>query len=295
MSEFQNLTDFFKYNLEVKKIMVDMAPEKDFSIVKYGDKLYKSLKDIEFYINKMMSLYPIFESQRDYVKKLFSSFYLSLIKCSSKKEKLKNFYISCISDLNEDIVNLVGENCVGYSLHRSVSLSNCHTINELLHVMHQTVINNEEILDNLPKIDEKINDFNYPVYYCGKETNLGKRVFDNFPSDLDVGLTHIVSLSEDKVLFMIRDRGHALTINVAYENGIYYVNYFIPKICNVDMVNNLKGVRKVNSNSKFTTGVFETNNDNFLADIFNFISKVPMDSDMIFDDKFYQTNNFGGR
>ena len=78
---------------------------------------------------------------------------------------------------------------------------------------------------------------------------------------------------------MVRDRGHALSIEIEKENDKYYVKYFIPNINNVDMVNELKGVRKVNDQSKFTTGIFETNLENLTSNLTDFIGHVPTDFD----------------
>lgn len=88
---------------------------------------------------------------------------------------------------------------------------------------------------------------------------------------------------------MVRDRGHALSIEIEKENDKYYVKYFIPKICNIDMVNSLKGVNKVTRDSKYTVGVFETDLERLPFEIINFISKVPMDNHMFIEGgKFYE-------
>jgi len=46
------------------------------------------------------------------------------------------------------------------------------------------------------------------------------------------------------------------------------------------MVNNLRGVTKVNSNSKYAVGIFQTTEENLPFQLYDFIDKVPMDSDM---------------
>ncbi len=37
-----------------------------------------------------------------------------------------------------------------------------------------------------------------------------------------------------------------LTIEVTLNNNIARIEYFIPKLCNIEMINNLPGVNKVN-------------------------------------------------
>ena len=58
---------------------------------------------------------------------------------------------------------------------------------------------------------------------------------------------------------------------------------FIPKLCNIEMINNLPGVNKVNKNSIGATGVIETPINTLPGVLFDFISKVPTDYDMVND------------
>ena len=48
---------------------------------------------------------------------------------------------------------------------------------------------------------------------------------------------------------MIRDRGHALTIEITINNDKARIDYFIPKIININMINALSGANKVRENS----------------------------------------------
>lgn len=50
----------------------------------------------------------------------------------------------------------------------------------------------------------------------------------------------MVAISERKLLMMVRDRGHALSIEITLNGQNARLEYFIPKVCNVDMVNNLQ-------------------------------------------------------
>ena len=59
------------------------------------------------------------------------------------------------------------------------------------------------------------------------------------------------------------------------------IEYFIPKLCNIDMINSLPGINKVNEDSIGATGVIEVDINNLAETLFHFISNVPMDSDMI--------------
>lgn len=57
------------------------------------------------------------------------------------------------------------------------------------------------------------------------------------------------------------------------------------------MVNSIKGVRKVNQNSNFTTGVFEVDKNDVAANIIQLIESVPMDSDMELNDDIFISNS----
>jgi len=93
----------------------------------------------------------------------------------------------------------------------------------------------------------------------------------------------MVSINEKKLIMMVRDRGHALSIEISLNGNIARIEYFIPKLCNIDMINTLPGINKVNDDSVGATGVVEVNKNELSQILFDFISKVPMDSDMILD------------
>ena len=83
---------------------------------------------------------------------------------------------------------------------------------------------------------------------------------------------------------MVRDRAHALTMEVSINNNIARVEYFVPKIGETDLINVLPGINKVNSADIGTTGIFETDVDSLSESLFDFISKVPTDF-MCYEDR----------
>lgn len=279
----KKLEIFFNNDLKVKKILHELEPKESYkynndSCIEYGNKLYKSIEDIAFYIIQIANKF--FPNEEQYCKNYFTALKSELLKVGYDFNKLSHFYNICLANMSEEFVNKVGENCVGYTIFSGVSFNEAKSINELLHLMHQSVINNEYVLHSMPKLDAKNNEFGYSITLYGVEKDLSKCIFDNFPLDMDCGWTDIVSL-ENKIIMMVRDRGHALSIEIEKENDKYYIKYFIPKICNVDMVNNLRGVTKVDNNSKYTVGIIQTIEENLPLELYDFISKVPMDSDMV--------------
>ena len=96
-------------------------------------------------------------------------------------------------------------------------------------------------------------------------------------------MVHIIGL-DNNVLIMARDLGHALTIDIDLSDSKPLVNYFIPKICNKNMVLKLPGIGKITDNG--ATGVFEIDNiENINEKIFDLMDKVPTDYDIVYDDK----------
>ena len=87
---------------------------------------------------------------------------------------------------------------------------------------------------------------------------------------------------------MIRDRGHALTIEIDIDGNDAIIKYFIPKLCNINMINSLPGVNKVKNTEVIgTTGMFKTSVNDLSNKLYHFISMVPTDSDMFIEDSSF--------
>lgn len=282
----EKMEKFFKYNLEIKNILYNTNPKeadkynKD-TIMEYSDKLFKALNDIEYYINVILDKFEFLQNDKCYFNNFIKALKDELIKCGYDFNKLKQFYEICFSNMNEELVNKVGTEIKGGGyLGAGVSLNEAKSINEILHIVHQTIVNNENNYRNLPIISQKQNYEGYNVTLYGKDSELAKNIFNVIPYDLSSDYVEIMSLSNDKVILMVRDVGHALSIEIEKENDKYYVKYFIPKICNYDMVNELKGVKKVTRESNYTVGMFGTTLEKLPFELVDFITKVPTDMDM---------------
>lgn len=85
---------------------------------------------------------------------------------------------------------------------------------------------------------------------------------------------------------MVRDRGHALSIEIEEEKANIRVRYFIPKVCNIEKVNNVRGVDKLDPSKdnmySCTKGEFVIKRDKFTSELIEFINSIPTDSDMEF-------------
>ncbi len=284
------LQHFFQVDMEIKKRMYKLAPnvlesQDDESFKEYVYNFYEALNyvftelkcvAVDFLNQEPMVLSHI-TSLEQHIKNEFQ-------KARFDYKKMLVFYLNYISNLSLDFQNSVKRECVGYSNGELSSIKKAKTVNEVLHFLHSYIINNENILQALPILGEKQNEFGYPIKLRGQKEKLFSHFFTHlfaqFPKNIDVGTTDMVTINDKKLIMMVRDRGHALTIEISLYNDRANIQYFIPKICNLDMVNALPGINKINENSVGATGTMDIEKKDLSKVLFDFISKVPMDSDM---------------
>ena len=284
------LQHFFAIDVEIKKGMYHIVPSKieEYSggsvIQNYTNELsdfldytFSELKCV--CIDMIGTNSNVFKRICELEKKIKNSFY----SCGFNIDKLKKFYIQYISNMEIDFINSVKEECVGYTMGYTQSADKAVSINEMLHFIHSYVVNNSFILRSLPVLNQKNNDFNHPIVLRGIKVSEFEQLFEQFPINLEVGCTDMVTISEKKLIMMVRDRGHALSIEITLNKNDARIEYFIPKLCNIEMINMLPGINKVNNDSIGATGVVEVPMEYLSKKLFDFISKVPMDSDMKFE------------
>ena len=286
------LQHLFEVDNRIKKEMYNSVPPSDEgyldanSLCTYTD----SLNDVLMYIFSELKCITLDFFGADpialkTVENLESTVKQNFYECGLDINALRKFYKQYISDMSLTFVDEVKDKCVGYTLFNDLPFDRVTTINEMLHLVHAYVVNNDMILQSVPKINEKKNKEDYPITLRGYSTEVFQNLYKSFPINLDIGWTDLVCINERKMLIMVRDKGHALTFEVTLRNdNTARVEYFIPKICNVDMVNALPGINKVNNDSIGATGVFETSILQLNEKIFYIIEKTPTDKDMILDE-----------
>ncbi len=280
------LKKFFEYNLEIKRILYGCAPNTlmdgyntEYSLT-YADKLYSSLEDIEFYmINIANSFFD--DEYKKYVRALLAVFKDELVKCGSDFNKLKEFYKNCFSSIRPELADEVRQSCFAYYLFNPGFdlIKKTKTVNELLHVIHAAIVNNGNNYMNVPVLNTKTNDNGGSINLLGVQDEIAKKIYDNFPKELFSDRVDIMSFGK-KILLLLRDVGHALSIEIDVEKDNCVVKYFIPKVCNYLMVNKLRGVTPVKRDSKYAVGEFVASFEEIPSKIIEFIMKVPTDRDM---------------
>ena len=281
------LQHFFEVDALIKKEMSRNAPNliqyfDDSTLLEYSFELYDMLKyiiaELKCVVIDIFGKQSTVLSRINYLEKLiWSGYYYS----KDDLSRIKVFYNNYVSVISKDFLKSVSEECVGYTFGRTGSIEKASSLDEVLHFIHSYVVNNENILQAIPLLKEKKNDFNYNISLRGINAPVFSQLFDDFPINMDVGYTDMVIINEKKLIMMVRDRGHALTIEISLNRDIARMEYFIPKLCNIEMINRLPGVEKVNENSTTTTGIIEVPITDLSNTLFDLISKVPMDSDMV--------------
>lgn len=285
---YENLDKFFKIDLKIKDLILKNRPnEKTYDTsgaIKYVDNLIKELDTIKDYFFWIIDKYNMSPYLKDVINNSLNEYNEKLLNSNYDYDRLIRIYQECILKMTSGLDKELQKNLFGYNINRKEveSFEKCKTINDYLHAFHFYIVNNEKIFHSMPIIDRKINKDDEPIILFGKENDLSRDLFNKYPVELGTGEVDILSF-DDHLLMMIRDVGHALSIDSTIENDNIRVSYFVPKSCNIEKVNKLKGVTKLDplTSDMFsqTNGEFVCKKENFTSEIIDFISSVPTDID----------------
>lgn len=308
----KSLANFFESDAKIKEILAECAPtnlDTQDAVIEYSNKLMKAIEAIEVEMNKIFS-------QKGLPTSIFKENVMELLgkiknqlESTMDSNKLKDIYKRSFSDMSPKFVEDVGKVCVGYTTKQhfnrdgsNISLfgvaAETKTINEMLHLLHSYICNDENMYDMLPVVERKRIGRYGDCTLFGEATDIAKDIYDSMPENQwnsELGETYIIGL-KNRALMMVRDSGHALTIDIEEdkEKGKVFVKYFVPKICNIEKLNKLKGIHKIPIDAYWedmsANGMYETSIDGFGADIVNFIQEVPTDMDMETDNSWFYQN-----
>lgn len=280
---YENLDKFFKIDLKIKDLILKNRPnEKTYDTsgaIKYVDNLIKELDTIKDYFFWVIDTYNMSPYLKDVINNSFNEYNEKLLNSNYDYDRLIRIY-KMTSGLDKELQ----KNLFGYNINRKEvkSFEKCKTINDYLHAFHFYIVNNEKIFHSMPIIDRKINKDDEPIILFGKENDLSRDLFNKYPVELGTGEVDILSF-DDHLLMMIRDVGHALSVDSTIENDNIRVSYFVPKSCNIEKVNKIKGVTKLDplTSDMFspTNGEFVCKKEDFTSEMIDFISNVPTDID----------------
>ena len=285
---YENLDKFFKIDLKIKDLILKTRPnEKTYDTsgaIKYVDNLIKELDTIKDYFFWVIDTYNMSPYLKDVINNSLNEYNEKLLNSNYDYDRLTRIYEECILKMTVGLEKELQKNLFGYNINRKEveSFEKCKTINDYLHAFHFYIVNNEKIFHSMPIIDRKINKDDEPIILFGKENDLSRDLFNKYPVELGTGEVDILSF-DDHLLMMIRDVGHALSVDSTIENDNIRVSYFVPKSCNIEKVNKLKGVTKLDplTSDMFspTNGEFVCKKEDFTSEMIDFISNVPTDID----------------
>lgn len=285
---YEKLDKFFKIDLKIKDLILKTKPNEKIydtsGAIKYVDNLIKELDTIKDYFSWIIDTYSMCPYLKDVINNSFNEYNEKLLNSNYDYDKLTRIYQECILKMTSGLDKELQKNLFGYNINRKEvkSFEKCKTINDYLHAFHFYIVNNEKIFHSMPIIDRKINKDDEPIILFGKENDLSRDLFNKYPVELGTGEVDILSF-DDHLLMMIRDVGHALSVDSTIENDNIRVSYFVPKSCNIEKVNKLKGVTKLDplTSDMFspTNGEFVCKKEDFTSEMIDFISNVPTDID----------------
>lgn len=291
----KTMEKFFELDLKIKDLLIKMKPERinydEHYNIKYVDNLLKTLEIIKESFLNIVNMLNLSNEINSIIESKFKQYESKILSCNYDMGKIQKVYETEFLPMTSGLQEKLEKNLFAYNSNRNdiFVMEKCKTINDYLHAFHFYVVNDEDFYHKMPVIDKKININDEEITLCGRSTELSQNLFKSFPKSLDIGPTDILSF-EDKMLVMVRDKGHALSIEVTKEDDKLRVNYFIPKACNVEKVNLVRGVDKLDpEKDKFytsTRGEFVTTYENFSNDIIGFIVSVPTDDDIVFENSF---------
>lgn len=281
---------FFDLDLEIKKLLNANIPEEDYNAnentrFNYASKLEKIMNTIELSFDKIVKWFKLDSSLIDYFDKYFKALKEKLVATNYDYDKLIKFYQTYFSNLNPNFVADVKSKLFGYysmaNKNFLILIQEATSINEILHAIHFYITNNYEIYQSMPVTLKEKTVLDYPITLYGNNDVIEKNILHALKDYEKIGYTDILAL-KDRILLLIRNCGHALQIEITKENDLYFVNYYFPKICNIDMCNELEGLdKRINKDSLYVSGKFSCNEDELISKLTSFIEKVPTDSDML--------------
>lgn len=286
---FETFKRFVKVDMRSKEELIDLAPEElddydEVSRIEYSDRLDHGLRDFSDEFGEIANGFELGDVVKDALKKFFDVARGKLAVGKYETGIGNKMYQEAFTNMRPEFVDEVKDKCVGYTgadpERLAELIGKSQSVNEVLHAMHSYIMNNEAIMKKMPMLGEKKSMIGAPIKLYGEMSPVAQSIFENFPNDLDVGITDIISM-KDKVYMMVRDRGHALTIDMdtSKENDVD-VRYFVPKLCNEEMIKALKGIDKQSITPNGARGAFSVKKENITEELFGFIEKVPTDGDI---------------
>ena len=288
---YQSWLRFFDKDVAMKKELSDLMPDvqyvgdRDYA-TKVSDRLYDGVRDLKMMLFGAAGPF-LSDEDRQYINDWARNAQTKIAEAGLDLQKLHKAYMDTIGNMSPEFVKSVNENVFGYALDPSQGcpITQAKTFNEILHRMHVILERNNYMHERFPQS----HDISENLTVFGEQTQLTKQLesslalmFDTANPRRAAGPISIISVNDNSALIMIRDMGHATTIKVERENdGNIYLNYFIPKITNDDMVQQLPGLQSIaqtDGQSTYAVGTIATDATRLGIDTLELVYNIPTDS-----------------
>ena len=99
------MMDFFGADLNIKKILLDIAPKSmdtynSESMIEYSDRRYEAVRDIEYYFEKMSEIAGLKDDIKTKVKEIKSR----VEQGGYSESEIKKTYQECFSDMSQEFI-----------------------------------------------------------------------------------------------------------------------------------------------------------------------------------------------
>lgn len=284
IKNFKKIENFFKIDLIIKNLINNTFPNNadrnnPSEIISYVQKLNDTIDRIELLFLRIVRSFEFGSNIEEYIENTFKKYQQQVLECGYNYYRLEQTFIKMFTSMSPELVKKVNEEIIGYSCFIDLEdiLSQSTSINEILHVFHTYVVNNENILQSSMMQLEKGKTRLY-----GEKTPIATSIFDGLDNFMADSEKTILSISDNHIIIMLRDFGHATTLDINIDKENAWIDYFIPKVCNYLMVNSLPGIRKIEEGTYFPTakGMIVVKTADLAHYINDFIKKIPTDNEM---------------
>lgn len=260
---YQSWLKFFSKDLEMKEAMYKMAPDTRYTGASHAerisDELYYGIRDLK--TDLLSAAGPFLsEAEKAYVHQWAHEAQMKVAEAGLDIGKLQKAYRETISDMRPQFVRDVNSQVFGYSteIDTACPISNAKTFNEILHRVHLYMERNSYLHEQFPQTHNVSQD----VTVLGEPTALTRQLESSLAPLCDIdnirhaGEIAIISINENSALAMFRDIGHSTTFKIdRTEDGQCTLSYYIPKVTNKDMVQQLPGFQSMQDGGGRTSSV----------------------------------------
>ncbi len=306
-------TKILDLDIAIKKQLADLANSPSMELMdngadKYGtillkgaDKLTKNFEEIFSCIDHL----PITESNdivtslRAKVSEIASGLKSDVIKAGLDWQLLQSTYANDVATMSADYVRRVADTIYSFMDMSDINIQSIqelihdsHSFNELLHLTHSYVMNNDELRDALELWSDSNNEGHY-IRGLGGRSEIAEDIYQKFLEAWRLGddytregWRHKAPIAVDIVLagnilhIVVRDYGHSLNLiintNSDQQDNIL-IQYHMSKVPNEAMVYQLPGISTVRRT--YASGQWLASSKNLGGEIINFVKQVPTDID----------------